>query len=135
MGVRDIGLTEGSIIDIKIMPADFLSTLLVRGQRGELQPGQFKENLGAHVAELAEKIQNVETSYASVIAKIGIDPKLARPGDEHTARAIVDTFCELAVRPLTEERNFCTDRLIIDTAFEVNREDPTLAAALFSVVG
>lgn len=115
------------------MGKDFLTNLLERSWAGELQPGQFKDELGWHVAGLAGEIQDLDTRCASVIAQIGLDPRLARPGDEYTARALVDTFCELTVRPLKAERDVCTDRLIIDQAFQVNRENPRLAAALFAL--
>lgn len=116
------------------MGKDFLVTLLERSWRGELQPGQFEEELGWRVAELAGRIQDVNLHCASVAARIGVDPSLAPPGGEHTSRAIVDTWRVLAVRPLVEERNLCTDRLIIDKAFEVNPEDHLLAAALLALV-
>lgn len=87
-----------------------------------------------HVVELAEQIQDIDARSASAVALIGVDPKLARPGDEFTARVIFDTFRELTVKPLIAERDVCTDRLIVDKAFEVNRENPGLAAALLSLV-
>lgn len=116
------------------MAKDFLSTLLGRSQRGELRPEQFQQGLGMRVAELAGQIQDIDANFASAVARIGVDPKLARSGDEFTARVIFNTFRELTVRPLIAERDVCTDRLIVDKAFEVNRENPGLAAALFSLV-
>lgn len=116
------------------MRKDFLMTLLQRSWNGELVSGQFREELGWHVAELAGGIQDVNSRCAKVAARIGIDPSLAPPGDEHRARAIVDTWGVLTVRPLVAERDLCIDRLIVDKALEVNPEDPRLAAALFSLV-
>lgn len=115
------------------MEKDFLMVLLERSWKGELQPGQFKEELGGHVAELAGQIQDVKSHCQSVTAKIGVDPNLAPPGEEHRARAIVDTWRVLTVRPRIEERNLCTDRLIVDKALAVNRENPGLAAALLAL--
>lgn len=117
------------------MSKDFLSTLLGRSQRGELiRPGQFQDELGARVADLAGQIQDVDAHFASVVARVGVDRNLARPGDEHTARTLFDTFRELRVKPLIKERDVCTDRLIVDKALGVNRENPGLAAALLALV-
>lgn len=116
------------------MRKDFLMTLLERSWNGELVPGQFEEELGWHVAELAGLIQDVNFHCASVAARIGVDRNLARSGDEYTSRALVDTWRELTVRPLTAERDVYTGRLIADKAFEVGRENPQLAAALLSLV-
>lgn len=109
-------------------------TLLERSWNGELVPGQFKEELGWHVAELAGKIQDVNFHCAGVAARIGIDPNLAPPGEKHRAWAIVEVYRASTVRPPVEERDLCTDRLIIDKAFEVNRQNSQLAAALLSLV-
>lgn len=112
------------------MKKDFLMTLLEKGWRKELQPGQFKEELGWHVAELAGQIQDVNFHFASVAAQVVADA----PHDEKfRGSAIVDTLRVLTVRPLLEERDLCQDRLIIGKAFEVNLENPQLAAALLSL--
>lgn len=116
------------------MEQNFLSTLLARGQRGELASGKLKEELGAHVAELAGQIQDLTAHFSSLTPEQLVFDPVFNHFDLHTARALIDFFEEVHIQPLVAERELCTGRLIVDAAFEANQENPGLAAALFSLV-
>lgn len=107
------------------MKKDFLMTLLERSWNGELVPGQFKEKLGWHVAELAGQIQDIKAN----ISPAAMEQKRI----DLTGQAIIETICKSAMAPLIEERDVCIGRLIVDKAFEVNQVNAQLAVALFAL--
>lgn len=115
------------------MRRDFLIELLGKGARGEITRQGFLEDLGAHVADVAHQIQDVQAHFDSAAAgHLGLN--LFDPYHRtqlFKANAMVETVRELTLQPLMDERDLCTKKLIIEKAFDVAKTNPQLAAALF----